>query len=78
MSPSPRPLDPAAGVEVARLRPGGGKGSVGVPAPASTPEFLVKVLGERDKLDLVHEPPTGPSCASDWAEIIRRSGFQTQ
>ncbi|MFM7505608.1 MAG: tripartite tricarboxylate transporter substrate-binding protein, partial [Rubrivivax sp.] len=26
---------------------GGGKGTVGVPAPASTPEFLVRVLGGR-------------------------------
>jgi tripartite-type tricarboxylate transporter receptor subunit TctC len=38
---------------------GGGKGSVGVPAPASTPEFLVKVLGERYKLDLVPVPYRG-------------------
>jgi tripartite-type tricarboxylate transporter receptor subunit TctC len=28
---------------------GNGKGSVGVPAPASTPEFLVKVIGEKYK-----------------------------
>jgi tripartite-type tricarboxylate transporter receptor subunit TctC len=39
--------------------PGAGKGSVGVPAPASTPEFLVKVLGERYKLDLVPVPYRG-------------------
>jgi tripartite-type tricarboxylate transporter receptor subunit TctC len=38
---------------------GGGKGTVGVPAPASTPEFLVKVLGERYKLDLVPVPYRG-------------------
>ena len=36
-----------------------GKGVVGVPAPASTPEFLVKVLGERYKLDLVPAPYRG-------------------
>ena len=38
---------------------GQGKGVVGVPAPASTPEFLVKVLGEKFKLDLVAAPYRG-------------------
>jgi tripartite-type tricarboxylate transporter receptor subunit TctC len=38
---------------------GGGKGSVGVPAPASVPEFLVKVIGEKNKLDLVAAPYRG-------------------
>jgi len=38
---------------------GKGKGVVGVPAPASTPEFLVKVLGEKFKLDLVSAPYRG-------------------
>jgi tripartite-type tricarboxylate transporter receptor subunit TctC len=38
---------------------GGGKGAVGVPAPASVPEFLVKVLGEKYKLDLVSAPYRG-------------------
>jgi tripartite-type tricarboxylate transporter receptor subunit TctC len=38
---------------------GQGKGVVGVPAPASTPEFLVKVLGETFKLDLVPAPYRG-------------------
>jgi tripartite-type tricarboxylate transporter receptor subunit TctC len=38
---------------------GGGKGVVGVPAPASVPEFLVKVLGEHNKLDLVAAPYRG-------------------
>jgi tripartite-type tricarboxylate transporter receptor subunit TctC len=38
---------------------GQGKSVVGVPAPASTPEFLVKVLGERFKLDLVAAPYRG-------------------
>ena len=36
-----------------------GKGSVGIPAPASTPEFLVKVVGEKYKLDLVAAPYRG-------------------
>jgi tripartite-type tricarboxylate transporter receptor subunit TctC len=36
-----------------------GKGAVGVPAPASTPEFLVKVLGEKFKLDLTPAPYRG-------------------
>lgn len=38
---------------------GGGKGSVGVPAPASVPEFLVKLVGEKYKLDLVALPYRG-------------------
>ena len=38
---------------------GQGKGVVGVPAPASTPEFMVKVLGERAGLDLVPVPYRG-------------------
>jgi tripartite-type tricarboxylate transporter receptor subunit TctC len=38
---------------------GGGKGAVGVPAPASVPEFLVKVIGEKYKLDLVAAPYRG-------------------
>jgi len=38
---------------------GGGKGVVGVPAPASVPEFLVKVIGEKNKLDLVAAPYRG-------------------
>ena len=37
----------------------GGKGAVGIPAPASTPEFLVKVVGEKFKLDLVAAPYRG-------------------
>ncbi len=35
------------------------KGSVGVPAPASVPEFLVKVIGGKYKLDLVAAPYRG-------------------
>ena len=38
---------------------GGGKGAVGIPAPASTPEFLVKVIGEKYRLDLVAAPYRG-------------------
>jgi tripartite-type tricarboxylate transporter receptor subunit TctC len=38
---------------------GGGKGAVGVPAPASVPEFLVKVIAEKYKLDLVAAPYRG-------------------
>ena len=38
---------------------GAGKGSVGVPAPASTPEFLVKVIGEKYRLDLTPVPYKG-------------------
>jgi tripartite-type tricarboxylate transporter receptor subunit TctC len=37
----------------------GGKGAVGIPAPASTPEFLVKVIGEKFKLDLLAAPYRG-------------------
>jgi tripartite-type tricarboxylate transporter receptor subunit TctC len=36
-----------------------GRGTVGVPAPASTPEFLVKLIGEKYKLDLVAAPYRG-------------------
>jgi tripartite-type tricarboxylate transporter receptor subunit TctC len=38
---------------------GKGKSAVGVPAPASTPEFLVKLVAERFKLDLVAAPYRG-------------------
>jgi len=37
----------------------GGKGAVGIPAPASTPEFLVKVIADKFKLDLVSAPYRG-------------------
>ena len=37
----------------------GDKVAVGVPAPASVPEFLVKVLGEKYQLDLVATPYRG-------------------
>ena len=38
---------------------GNGKGAVGIPAPASTPEFLVKLLGAKYQLDLVSAPYRG-------------------
>ena len=38
---------------------GAGKGTVGVPAPASTPEFLVKIIGQKYGLDLVAAPYRG-------------------
>ncbi|HSW03451.1 Bug family tripartite tricarboxylate transporter substrate binding protein [Aquabacterium sp.] len=44
---------------VAWLRGQGGKGAVGVPAPASVPEFLVKLIAEKYKLDLVAAPYRG-------------------
>lgn len=38
---------------------GGGQDTVGVPAPASVPEFLVKVIGQKYKLDLQAAPYRG-------------------
>lgn len=38
---------------------GAGKGTVGVPAPASVPEFLVKLIGQKYKLDLQSAPYRG-------------------
>jgi tripartite-type tricarboxylate transporter receptor subunit TctC len=38
---------------------GAGKSTVGVPAPASVPEFLVKVIGQKYKLDLQSAPYRG-------------------
>ncbi len=38
---------------------GAGKDTVGVPAPASVPEFLVKVIGQKYKLDLQAAPYRG-------------------
>lgn len=37
----------------------GGQGSVGIPAPASVPEFLVKLLGEKNGLNLLSVPYRG-------------------
>ncbi|MES2399912.1 MAG: Bug family tripartite tricarboxylate transporter substrate binding protein [Pseudomonadota bacterium] len=36
-----------------------GRGNVGVPAPASVPEFLVKLIGEKYRLDLAAAPYRG-------------------
>jgi tripartite-type tricarboxylate transporter receptor subunit TctC len=41
------------------LKANGGKGAVGIPAPASTLEFLVKLVGEKYHLDLVSAPYRG-------------------
>jgi len=38
---------------------GAGKGSVGIPAPASVPEFLVKLIGQKYALDLQAAPYRG-------------------
>ncbi len=38
---------------------GAGKGTVGMPAPASVPEFLVKVIGQKYALDLQGAPYRG-------------------
>ncbi len=38
---------------------GQGKGAIGVPAPASVPEFLVQVIGRQNGLDLVAAPYRG-------------------
>lgn len=44
---------------VAWVRAGAKRGAVGIPAPASTPEFLVKLLAEHYQLDLVAAPYRG-------------------
>lgn len=44
---------------VSSVRRQSGRSAVGVPAPASVPEFLVKVIGEKYKLDLVAVPYRG-------------------
>ena len=44
---------------IAWVKAQGGKSAVGVPAPASVPEFLVKVIGEKYSLDLVAAPYRG-------------------
>lgn len=55
------PGTPAQGFEeyVAWVKRQGGKSAVGVPAPASVPEFLVKLIGEKYALDLVAAPYRG-------------------
>ena len=44
---------------VAWVKAKGGKNAIGIPAPASVPEFLVKVIGEKYGLDLVSAPYRG-------------------
>jgi tripartite-type tricarboxylate transporter receptor subunit TctC len=44
---------------VAWVRQQGGKGNVGIPAPASVPEFLVKLIGQKWALDLQSAPYRG-------------------
>lgn len=44
---------------VAWVKAAGGKSAVGVPAPASVPEFLVKLIGQKYELDLVAAPYRG-------------------
>jgi len=44
---------------VSGVRAQGGKSAVGVPAPASVPEFLVKVIAEKHRLDLISVPYRG-------------------
>ena len=44
---------------VAWCRAGGGKDTIGVPAPASIPEFLVKLIGAKYKLDVQAAPYRG-------------------
>ncbi len=44
---------------VAWVRTQGNKGNVGVPAPASVPEFLVKLIGQKYALDLQAAPYRG-------------------
>jgi tripartite-type tricarboxylate transporter receptor subunit TctC len=41
------------------VRREGGKSAVGIPAPASVPEFLVKAIGQKNRLDLVAAPYRG-------------------
>jgi len=44
---------------VAWVKTQGGKGAIGIPAPASVPQFLVQVLAQRNGLDLVAAPYRG-------------------
>lgn len=41
------------------VKAAGGKGSVGIPAPASVPQFLVQVIAQQNGLDLVAAPYRG-------------------
>ncbi len=44
---------------VAWVKKHGGQGNVGIPAPASVPEFLVKLLGEKNGVNLLSVPYRG-------------------
>lgn len=44
---------------VAWVKSQGGKSAIGIPAPASVPEFLVRVIGDKYRLDLVSVPYRG-------------------
>lgn len=44
---------------LAWLKSQGNKGAVGIPAPASVPEFLVKLIGQKYGMDLVAAPYRG-------------------
>lgn len=52
---------PAAGFKayVDGVKAAGGKGTVGIPAPASVPQFLVQVIAKQNSLDLVAAPYRG-------------------
>lgn len=54
------------------VKAAGGKGTVGIPAPASTPQFAVQVIGQRFGLDLVAAPYRGsaPMMADMLGNII--------
>jgi len=71
---------------------GNGRSAVGIPAPASIPEFLVKVIGEKFKLDLQPVPykggaplmadmlgnqvPAGLAGVNDFLENIKAGKFR--
>ena len=44
---------------------------IGIPAPASVPEFLVKVIGEKYRLDLVSAPYRGSAPMMETCSAIR-------
>ncbi|MDP2075368.1 Bug family tripartite tricarboxylate transporter substrate binding protein [Hydrogenophaga sp.] len=52
---------PASGFKayVDGVKAAGGKGTVGIPAPASVPQFLVQVIAKQNGLDLVAAPYRG-------------------
>ncbi|WP_302174533.1 Bug family tripartite tricarboxylate transporter substrate binding protein [uncultured Hydrogenophaga sp.] len=52
---------PAADLKgwIASVKAAGGKSTMGIPAPASTPQFAVQVLGQLNGLDLVAAPYRG-------------------